>query len=99
MHSGPECLGCAVEQVRRIARLVGADAETEDRAAEHVMAAAKDLDLDEPPSTYTSRILLAAMRLLRSDDPFRGQKQEQNAQAAVLAADPPDTSTAGGMRA
>lgn len=87
MHSGIDCLPCAITQVRKIARLVGVDETQVERAAEHATAAAQGLSLDEPPSTYTSRILLAAMEFLKSDDPFHEQKREQNEHAAPLAAE------------
>ncbi|MBN2536674.1 DUF89 family protein, partial [candidate division WOR-3 bacterium] len=46
---------------------------------------APTLDLAEPPSTYTSRILLAAMDELGDRDPFVAVKREQNDLARPLA--------------
>ncbi len=36
------------------------------------------LDLRQPPSTYTSKMLIAAMEFLGEPDPFRQMRQEQN---------------------
>ena len=47
--------------------------------------AAKGLSLDEPPSTYTSRLLLTLMEFLDNPDPFREVKREQNEAARLLA--------------
>ena len=65
--------------------LVGGDAELEQRAVAHVEQAASGLSLDEPPSTYTSRLLLVLMEFLGNPDPFREVKQEQNKAARPLA--------------
>lgn len=40
-----------------------------------------ELDLSAPPSTYTSRMLIATMELLGKRDPFRAIRQEQNRRA------------------
>jgi uncharacterized protein with ATP-grasp and redox domains len=85
VHSGESCLPCAIKQCRKIAALVGADRATEERLVAHLQDIAKDLSLEEPPSTYTSRILLAATEFLGSQDPFVEVKQEQNRKAGPLA--------------
>ncbi|UCG42455.1 MAG: DUF89 family protein [candidate division WOR-3 bacterium] len=74
-----------LKQCRKIAELVGADAATEDYLVTQLHDVAKDLSLEEPPSTYTSRILLAAMEFLGTEDPFVEVKQEQNRKAGPLA--------------
>ncbi len=65
--------------------MVGGDEELERKAVERVKEVAKGLSLDEPPSTYTSRILLAVMSLLDSTDPFKQMKAEQNRAARPVA--------------
>ncbi len=85
VHSGQECLPCVLKQCRKIAGLVGADRATEERLVAHLQVTAKGLSLDEPPSTYTSRILLAAVEFLGTKDPFVEVKQEQNSNAVPLA--------------
>ncbi len=86
MHSGVECLPCAIRQCRKVVALVGGDKELEQRAVAHVTAVARNLSLDEPPSTYTSRLLLALMEFIGNPDPFREVKKEQNRTALPLAA-------------
>ncbi len=46
---------------------------------------AKGLDLDEPPGTYTSKLLVPTMEFLQVSDPFQQVKEEQNRQSAVVA--------------
>lgn len=85
MKSHPDCLDCAIKQCRKIAVLSGGDAAVADRVAAYVTVGARNLGLDEPPSTYTSHILLAAMGLLDEPDPFAALKAEQNRVAAESA--------------
>jgi uncharacterized protein with ATP-grasp and redox domains len=85
VHSGVECLPCAIRQCRKLTGLLDAGPDLERRVVERVERMAPDLSLDEPPSTYTSRILLEAMDELGSSDPFEGVKQEQNDEARLLA--------------
>ncbi|MEO0078003.1 MAG: ARMT1-like domain-containing protein [candidate division WOR-3 bacterium] len=85
MHSSPDCLNCAVNQCRKIVRLVGGDQALEQRVIETLLPGFAHLDQSEPPSTYTSHILLAAMELLDERDPFRAVKQQQNDSARPIA--------------
>lgn len=85
MHSGVECLPCAVRQCRKLVKLVGGGQEDERRVVARIERLAPELDLAEPPSTYTSRILLAAMDELGDRDPFVAVKREQNELAWPLA--------------
>jgi uncharacterized protein with ATP-grasp and redox domains len=78
-------LDCAIKQCRKIAALTGGDSAEADRVAAYVSVAARDLSLEEPPSTYTSHILLAAMGLLDEPDPFADLKADQNREAAEAA--------------
>jgi uncharacterized protein with ATP-grasp and redox domains len=78
-------LPCAVRQCRKLVSMVGGGPDLEQRVVERVERLAPELDLGEPPSTYTSRILLAAMDELGDGDPFRNVKQEQNELARPLA--------------
>ncbi len=86
MKSHPDCFDCALRQCRRIAELAGGDATVADRVAAYVAAGARGLNQDDPPSTYTSHMLLAAMELLDEPDPFAEMKRQQNQVAAVVAA-------------
>jgi uncharacterized protein with ATP-grasp and redox domains len=85
VHSGAECLPCALKQCRKIAGLVGADSAIEEQMVARLEQVAMGLSLDEPPSTYTSRILLAAAEFLGTEDPFVEVKQKQNRKAGPLA--------------
>ncbi len=85
MHSAIECLPCALRQCRRLVRLTGGDRALEDEVVAHVTSVAERLSLDDPPSTYTSHLLLAAMDRLGTPDPYREAKIEQNRSAAALA--------------
>jgi len=85
MHSGVECLPCAIRQCRKLTGLLGVGPDVERRVVERVERIAPGLSLDEPPSTYTSRILLEAMDEMGTHDPFEKVKAEQNDEARVLA--------------
>ncbi len=85
MRSSPDCLSCAVNQCRKIVRLVGGDEALEQRVIETLLPGFDGLDRSEPPSTYTSHILLAVMELLDERDPFRAVKQQQNDRAQPIA--------------
>ena len=58
--------------------MVGGDGELEQKVVRHAEVVAKNLSLEDPPSTYTSRILLTVMDLLRNPDPYKQLKAEQN---------------------
>jgi uncharacterized protein with ATP-grasp and redox domains len=74
-----------LKQCRKIAGLVGADSAIEEQMVAGLEQVAMGLSLDEPPSTYTSRILLAAAEFLGTEDPFVEVKQKQNRKAGPLA--------------
>jgi uncharacterized protein with ATP-grasp and redox domains len=74
-----------LKQCRKIAGLVGADSAIEEQMVARLEQVAMGLSLDEPPSTYTSRILLAAAEFLGTEDPFVEVKQKQNRKAGPLA--------------
>lgn len=86
MRSHADCFDCAIKQCRKIAALSGGDSTVADRVVAYVTVGARNLGLDEPPSTYTSHILLAAMGLLDEPDPFAGLKADQNRAAGEAAA-------------
>jgi len=85
MHSSPDCLPCAIRQVRQIVRLTGGDSDLSERVLGYLSGSFEHLDLADPPSTYTSHVLLAAMELLDAPDPFKAVKQEQNEKARPVA--------------
>ncbi len=86
MNSAPKCLECGLEQCRRIYRLVKGDENGWDRVKQELNRLMQKLDLSEPPGTMTAKMLVRTMELLGTADPFREIKQEQNRQAAELAA-------------
>ncbi len=78
MKSAPECFDCALNQCQRLARLGGASDEQIRQLLLDLARRRQEMDLNEPPSTATSRILLRAMELLSMSDPFKEIRQEQN---------------------
>ncbi len=78
MNSAPECFDCALNQCQRIARLSGSSSEQITRLLSTLAPLRQEMDLNEPPSTATSRILRKAMALLGVTDPFAAVREEQN---------------------
>jgi uncharacterized protein with ATP-grasp and redox domains len=68
-------------------RLVTGDEQRWPELKTRLLKMASGLNLDEPPGTYTARLLVETMQFLGEKDPFRQQKAEQNRQAAQLAAE------------
>jgi uncharacterized protein with ATP-grasp and redox domains len=85
VQSSSACLPCALNQCRQIVRLTGGDLALEERVLGYIRDGARALDFCQPPSTYTSHILLTAMGLLDEPDPFRQTKEHQNSTARPIA--------------
>ncbi len=66
-------------------RMVNGGEQDEARVHDRLEKLRPQLDETEPPSTYTSRMLVATMDLLGITDPFQEVKEEQNRRAAELA--------------
>lgn len=85
MRSAPQCLDCGLEQCRRMIKLVTGEEERWQEVDTRLKEMVPRLDINDPPGTYTGRLLLRAMELLGEDDPFRQLKSEQNREAAIPA--------------
>ncbi|MEO0070075.1 MAG: ARMT1-like domain-containing protein [candidate division WOR-3 bacterium] len=86
MRSSPRCLECGLEQCQRIVRLCGVDEKRAEILRKGLLQVAENLSLNEPPSTYTSKLLVATMEFLGNRDPFAKVKEEQNRRAQEMAA-------------
>lgn len=78
MNSRPECFDCGQKQCETIVELCGCGEEMLPRVRERLKKMRPELDLSAPPSTYTSKMLVATMELLGKRDPFRSIREEQN---------------------
>ncbi len=87
MHSTIECFECGVKQCLKIVRLINGNPDDEVRVQKHLLRLKDELNLAEPPSTYTSKMLVAVMDLLGVSDPFQRIKEEQNRRAMELVAE------------
>lgn len=85
MRSSPACFECGLKQCARIIQLSGCDEEQKDEILKRLSRLKDRLDLNEPPGTYTSRLLLRTMEFLGVPDPFAQIKQEQNRRAGEMA--------------
>jgi len=74
-----------LKQCARIIQLSGCDEKRKDEILKRLNRLKDRLDLNEPPGTYTSRLLLATMEFLGVPDPFAEIKQEQNRRAGEMA--------------
>lgn len=85
MHSSERCFECGLRQCIKIAELTGNQSRLPELLS-YLRGLRKNLDLNEPPGTYTSWLLLATMKFLQEPDPFKKTKSEQNRRAQELAA-------------
>ncbi|MEO0071703.1 MAG: ARMT1-like domain-containing protein [candidate division WOR-3 bacterium] len=85
MRSSERCFECGLRQCVKIAVLTGNQAKLPELLS-YLRGLGKELDLNEPPGTYTSWLLLATMKFLKEPDPFKKTKSEQNRHAQELAA-------------
>ncbi|MGQ9707725.1 MAG: damage-control phosphatase ARMT1 family protein [bacterium] len=85
MRSSPACFDCGLKQCARIVQLNGGDEDRIKELQERLHRLRDKLNLNEPPGTYTSKLLLATMELLNTSDPFEKIKQGQNRMAMELA--------------
>ncbi len=77
MHSDVSCIPCVLRQCQRVVQ--AAHASTQALAAgKQALAVLENLSLDEPPSSFTSRVLVAVYQFLGNADPFRSEKLRQN---------------------
>jgi len=86
MRSEAECIPCVIHQCQRVVRLVTSDEAKLLSVTHRVLDRIQELTLDEPPSRFTSRVLLEVYAALGVDDPFAQVKEEMN-QLGARAAD------------
>lgn len=84
MNSAEVCFDCGVRQCLRIARLCGRE-EVLPALRKMLEELRRDLDFRAPPSTLTSKLLVATMEFLGEPDPFRDVRAEQNRMGARFA--------------
>lgn len=75
-----------MNQCERIVRLCEGDKEKAQMLKKELLRIADTLSVNDPPSTYTSKLLVATMDFLGERDPFARIKEEQNQQAQEMAA-------------
>jgi uncharacterized protein with ATP-grasp and redox domains len=85
MRSAAKCLECGLEQCGRILRLVNGDEQGWEMLKPRLVELAASLSLEEPPGSYTSKLLLATMEFLELSDPFAQVKEKQNRESAAIA--------------
>lgn len=78
MRSEAECIPCVIHQCQRVVRLVTGDEARLLSVTHRVLDRIQELTLDEPPSRFTSRVLLEVYAALGSEDPFARVKDEMN---------------------
>jgi hypothetical protein len=86
VRSEAECIPCVIRQCQRVVRLVTGDEAKLLSITHRALDRIQELTLDEPPSRFTSRLLLEVYAALGSDDPFARVKEEMN-QLGARAAD------------
>jgi uncharacterized protein with ATP-grasp and redox domains len=78
MRSEAECIPCVIHQCQRVIRLVTSDEERLLSITHRVLDRIQELTLDEPPSRFTTLVLLEVYAALGCDDPFARVKDEMN---------------------
>jgi hypothetical protein len=86
MRSEAECIPCVIRQCQRAVRMVTDDEDKLLSVTHRVLERIQELTLDEPPSRFTSRVLLEAYAALGTDDPFAEARKQMNELGARAAA-------------
>ncbi|MEO0093931.1 MAG: ARMT1-like domain-containing protein [candidate division WOR-3 bacterium] len=77
MKSEALCIPCVIRQCQRVAAMVSNDAELLIKVTKNALTRIPNLSLTEPPSLFTSRVLLSAYETLGVKDPFAVVKRQQ----------------------
>lgn len=85
MRSEAACIPCVIHQCQRVVKMVTNDEATLLSVTLRVLDRIQGLTLDEPPSRFTSRVLLEAYAALGSDDPFAQARKTMNELGAKAA--------------
>jgi uncharacterized protein with ATP-grasp and redox domains len=85
MQSEPQCVPCVIKQCERLVYALRPDdkeSETTERILSqirhHALENAAQLTLQDPPSKFTSQVLVKVYELLNTDDPYVTIKKTQN---------------------
>jgi hypothetical protein len=78
MRSEARCIPCVIQQCQRIVQLVTGDEDRLLSITHRVLDRIQELSLDEPPSLFTSRVLLETYAALGVEDPFAQVKRQMN---------------------
>ncbi len=76
MESEALCIPCVIRQCQRIVLQVSAEERLFREVTELAMELVGKFSLSEPPSLFTSRIIMAVYELLNNSDPFLELKRE-----------------------
>ncbi|MEO0116310.1 MAG: ARMT1-like domain-containing protein [candidate division WOR-3 bacterium] len=76
MESEALCIPCIIRQCQRIALLVSPEERVFTETTKLVLDLIGKLSLKEPPSLFTSRIIMEVYKLLNTPDPFTKIKEE-----------------------
>jgi hypothetical protein len=85
VRSEAACIPCVIHQCQRVVKMVTNDEATLLSVTLRVLDRIQGLTLDEPPSRFTSRVLLEAYAALGSDDPFAQARKTMNELGAKAA--------------
>lgn len=77
MKSEALCIPCVIRQCQRIAAMITEDDDLLIKVTKQALMTIPTLSLEEPPSLFTSRVLLATYELLGEKDPFASAKKVQ----------------------
>lgn len=78
MRSEAACIPCVIRQCQRIVQMVSGDPDKLLSITHRVLDRIQELSLDEPPSLFTSRLLLETYAALGEADPFLQAKRKMN---------------------
>ena len=78
MKSEARCIPCVIQQCQRIVQMITDDQDKLLNATHRVLDRIQELSLDEPPSLFTSQVLLETYAALGVDDPFAQVKKQMN---------------------
>jgi len=78
MRSEAACIPCVIHQCQRVVKMVSDDGALLLNVTHRVLDRIQELTLDEPPSLFTSRVLMEAYAALGSDDPFARARMTMN---------------------
>ena len=85
MRSEAACIPCVIHQCQRVVKMVTDDETSLLSVTLRVLERIQGLTLDEPPSQFTSRVLLETYAALGTDDPFARVRQTMNELGAKAA--------------